>query len=658
MSRSREQYSTENKSGKQIFIRRLLLVSMMVFLVAAVTIYRVFELKVIDHRYYALAAHNDQIRIDPVAPPRGLILSRNGRLLADNHPGYSLELIPDEAKPVSTTIARLNRLLGLSSDQLHYFYRQLDASPAYRAVPILTNLTAKQWSVFAVNSWRFPGVFIQPVLQRFYPDGSSMVDSVGYVGRINGHELHKVNATNYAGTDYYGKSGLELEYQPILHGQVGYTFEKVDAVGRPLKVVRTKLPAPGDSLVLTLDVGLERVAEKAMSGWRGAVIALDPRNGAILALVSKPSFDPNWFVNGISTKRYHELITNPGKPMWNRVLSASYAPGSTIKPFIALAALQAGVITPQEKIYSGPYYVIPGTTHKFWDWDQWGHGWTNLTKAIARSVDTYFYPVALKTGIGNIDRMLSQFGFGRPSLPNFPGESSGLLPTPAWKMQHMGQSWYPGNTVIMGIGQGFLQVTPIQLATALSIIAMRGHGFQPHLIAGLYDPKEGQLLRFKPKQLPPVVLNKKSYWKDVIRGMHAVTATRYGTAHGTFTTFPYPVAGKTGTAQVFSLHGNPFKNHRKIPYALRDNALFEAFTPIDKPQLVVVVVCEHAGDKIGPAQVVTRKVFDYWYLHRKDMIHSVNINQLLPEVERRSGYPDQHGGRTLVETQSDGKTAK
>ncbi len=647
MKKTRESIA-EPVQQRQIFSRRALVLAIIVLIAAAVITYRMIELKVIDHHYYVSAARNNRIQIDPVAPPRGLIYSRNGQLLAENIPGYNLLVIPDEVRDFKKTLTSLVRLLQISSDQLRYFRYQLEASPAYRAVPLITDLTQKQLATFAVQAYRFPGILIQAHLMRHYPFKKLTVNSVGYVGRINIPELHHINADNYAGTDYFGKQGLELEYQSLLHGKVGDKVVEVNAVGHPLRVIKEHLPVPGKSLILTLDMGLQRVAEQAMKGWRGAVVVLDPRTGAILALVSKPAFDPNWFINGISEKHYQSLLGNPGKPLWNRAVNASYAPGSTIKPFIALAALDAEVITPQEKIYSGPYYIIPGTQHKFWDWDQWGQGWTNLKKAIEESVDTYFYPVASRLGIKKMDQTLDKFGFGKNPLPGFPGVSSGLLPTPQWKRRVEGYSWYPGDTVIMGIGQGFLQVSPLQLAKAVSIIAMRGHGFHPQLVRAIYDPVTGQLILRQPQPLPVVKMSNPRYWQDVIIGMHAVTASPHGTAHTTFIGFPLPVAGKTGTAQIFSIHGNPFAQHRKIPYDLRDNALFEAFTPIKHPHLTVVVICEHAGDKIGPASAVTRKIMDYWYAHQNRIDNPLSNPRFAQFMSRQVMERKPHGIRVAA----------
>jgi penicillin-binding protein 2 len=642
-------------AGQQRRVFNLRAVAMVLFVIAmlGVAVYRLVQLQVLDHRNYAQAAHDNRVRIEPVAPPRGLIYSRNGKLLAENIPSYNLVLVPADVHHLHKTVQALTQLLHIAPADVRHFEQLRLSTPSYRAVPLLTQLSQSQLARFAVESYRYPGVHIQARLIRHYPYGSLTVDSVGYVGRINAAELKQVNADNYAGTDYFGKRGLELGFQHQLHGKVGYKVVKVDAAGRPLGTLQSQLPVPGRDLVLTLDMGLQRVAQKAMKGWQGAVVVMNPRDGAVLALVSNPAFDPNWFVNGISERRYSKLLGNSSKPLWNRALAAAYSPGSTIKPFIAMGALQAHVITPQQQIDAGPYYIIPGdrTRHKFWDWTPYGHGMTDLKKAIEQSVDTYFYPVAYAMGIQTIDKTLAKFGFGQLPDPGLPGESAGVLPSPKWKEHSQGQPWYPGDTVLMGIGQGYMQATPLQLAEAVSTIAMRGHGHQAHLLRAWRATPQGPLHSLAPKPLPVARFGNPSFWSDVIAGMHAVTASPYGTSYRAFHGFPLPVAGKTGTAQVFSFHTNPFAHRGKIPFRLRDNALFEGFTPIDKPRLAVVVVVEHAGDKLGPASIIARKVMDYWYAHQSQ------IDMPLSQLAFQPMMPRKHHGNCGPQDAAHARTA-
>ncbi len=648
----------ETSKQRRLFGARLTLMVGVVFVLLAGAVYRLVKLQVVDHRNYALAAHGNRVRIEPLPPPRGLIYDNNGYLLAENKPSYALVLVPDEVANVHETVNALRRWLSIPSADINRFYQLLRITPSYRPVPLMTNLRPRQIARFAVEEYRFPGVRVQTQLVRYYPYKNLTADFVGYVGRINAAELSKVNANNYAGTNYYGKTWLEADFQSKLHGDVGYKVYRVNAAGRPLKTLKQHLPVPGRDLVLTINIGMQRVAQQAMKGKQGAVVALNPRTGAILALVSSPSFNPNDFVNGISEKQYHQLLNNPNKPLWNRALEAAYAPGSTIKPYIALGALQDGIVTATQKIFAGPYWEIPHdpTHHKYWDWTPAGAGWTDVEKAIEQSVDTYFYPVAYKMGITRLDQTLSMFGFGRDPMPGLPGVSRGLLPSPAWKRKALGQPWYPGDTVVMGIGQGYLEVTPLQLAKAVSIIAMHGNGYVPRLVRGWYDPLTGKMRRNTPQPLPAIHLRNPQYWNDVIAGMHDVTASPHGTAYWSFVGFKHPVAGKTGTAQLFTTpHTNPYARQAKVPYYLRDNDLFESFTPIKHPQLVVVVVVEHTGVMIGAASRVARKVMAYWYAHRSQIdrpFSKLVLHTQLPEkpaktVPARSKKPAHPPGKRI-----------
>lgn len=609
---------------KRLFNYRTLVTAFAVILLFVAAITRLVQLQIFDHQGYAQAARQNRVRVQPIPPPRGLIYSRSGQLLAENVPSYTLAVIPDEVHHLAATLKALGKIVRLTPEDLRSFKALRTVTPGYRAIPLATHLDQKDLARFAVDRYRFPGVEIESRLRRYYPYANLTADTVGYVGRISESDLKHVDASAYAGTVYFGKSGLELADQARLHGQPGYKVMEVDANGQPVGTLKRERPHPGDDLILTLDMGLQQVAQQAMKGKRGAVVVMDPRTGAILAAVSNPAYDPNWFVDGISSRRYRTLVGDPGNPLWNRAFAASYAPGSTIKPFIALAGLNDRVIQPQTKVFSGPYYIIPGdkTQHRFWDWTPYGHGWTDLTKAIAQSVDTYFYPLAYQLGIHRIDDMLGRFGFGKPPPLHLPGVAAGVLPSPAWKQRTQGHPWYPGDTVLMGIGQGYLQVTPLQLASAVSEIAMRGHADRPHLLRAIRNPVDGRTEAVKPQPLPAITLKRPAYWQNVIAGMQAVIDSPAGTAYREFHSFPLPVAGKTGTAQVFANPKNPFQQKRRhIPYRLRDNALFEAFTPVDHPELAVVVIVEHAGDRLGPASTVTRKIMDYWLAHRRAIEH-------------------------------------
>lgn len=617
--------------GKRLYRRRLTIVVAIIGCLLILLAARLVQLQIGEHHRYAIAARANRIRIEPVAPARGLIYDRGGRLLAENVPGYTLEVVPDEAHHLQKTLKALQKLLPIHARQIKRFNALVKATPSFDPVPLLTNLDAREVARIAVNSYRFPGVELHTRLQRHYPHGDLTADSTGYVGRISAAELHHVNAAAYADTIYFGKRGIELKYQNILHGQPGYRIVEVDAAGRPVKILRFHKATPGDDLILTLDLGMQKVAAKALEGQRGAVVVLNAHTGSILALVSSPSFNANWFINGISTARFQTLLKNPGKPLWNRAVASGYATGSCIKPFIALAGLNDGVITNSQTIYSGPYYVIPDdpTKHKFWDWQPWGHGWTDLRKAIAQSVDTYFYPLAYKLGIHRMDNMLRKFGFGQCTHIDLPNATCGLLPSPEWKRKTLGEPWYPGDTVVMGIGQGYLQVSMVQLAEATARLATRGHSAAPHLLRAILPPGHSKAIPIRIHKLPTIRVRSPQYWNDVIAGMRAVVTSPEGTAHRTFKGFPYPVAGKTGTAQVVNVAGDPFKEKGKIPYRMKSNALFEAFTPVRNPQIVAVAIVEHAGMTLGPASTIVRKLFSYWYKHHQAFAQTVpNRSQL------------------------------
>lgn len=617
--------------GKRLYRRRLAIVASIIGCLLLLLAGRLVQLQIGEHHRYAIAARDNRIRIQPVAPARGLIYDRDGQLLAENIPGYTLEVIPDETRHLQRTVQGLKKLLPITLRQIERFKALVQATPSFDPVPLLTNLDAREVARVAVNGYRFPGVELHARLQRRYPHGNLTADSTGYVGRISAAELHRVNAAAYADTIYFGKRGIELEYQNVLHGHPGYRIVEVDAAGRPVKILKFHKATPGDDLILTLDLGMQKVAARALEGQRGAVVVLNAHTGAILALVSSPSFNANWFINGISAKRYQALLKNPGKPLWNRAIASGYATGSCIKPFIALAGLNDGVIADSQKIYSGPYYVIPNdpSKHKFWDWQPWGHGWTDLTKAIAQSVDTYFYPLAYKLGIRRMDAMLRQFGFGQCTHVDLPNATCGLLPSPKWKRKTLDQPWYPGDTVVMGIGQGYLQVSMLQLAEATARLATRGHSDAPHILRAVLPPGQSKAIPYRLRRLPPIRVRNPQYWNDVIAGMRAVVTSPYGTAHRTFQGFPHPVAGKTGTAQVVNIAGDPFKVKGKIPYRMRSNALFEAFTPVKNPQIVAVAIVEHAGMTLGPASTIVRKIFSYWYKNRQALSRPLPIRSQL-----------------------------
>lgn len=594
----------------QLTISRATWAVVIVGLLAALLIGRLVYLQVILHKHYATLSKENWVRLVPVSPTRGLIFGRNGVLLAENVPTYNLTITPEQVTNLKATIAQLRRLMPISNDDVEAFRRLMAQKPGFESIPLRFRLTPREVARFAVNRWRFPGVDVTAQLSRYYPRKSLAVHDVGYVGRIDASELRKVNESEYAGTSYIGKTGIEQYYESILHGRVGVEEVEANAQGRTLRVIKRTAPTPGDNIYLTLDARLQAVAQKAMGKYTGALVALDPNNGDILAMVSTPDYNPNPFVNGINTKAYRALRDNPEHPLFDRAIRGMYAPGSTIKPFMALAGLQDGVVTPESTTFCPGYYQIPGHSHKYHCWKRWGHGVVDLHKAIVQSCDVYFYALAHALGIDRMHAFLSRFGFGQPTGVDLMGEKNGLLPSPKWKEATHHQPWYPGDTVINGIGQGYMLVTPLQLASATATLAMRGRRIVPHLLYALRNPATGRLTILPPRHLPAILLSKQSYWKDVIADMTGVITSVHGTAHSIDWGAKYTIAGKTGTAQVFGTRRDEDSDERNLPFKLRDNALFIAFAPVKDPKIAVAVIVEHGGGGGGMAAPIARKVMD------------------------------------------------
>ena len=599
------------------FVWRAVVAALIVLGLYVGVLSRLVDLQVLQHARYSGMAHDNRVHIVALPPPRGLIYDRHGVLLAENVPSYSLDVTPEQVPDMDRTLQALKQVVALSDADIRRFKSEVRGKWPFKSITLRFNLTPEEVARFAVQRYRFPGVDIKARLRRYYPFGGAMVDAVGYVGRIDLKELQSVDAQNYEGTSHFGKTGIERYYESRLHGKVGYDQIEVNARGRQIRVLSHHPPVPGEDLVLSLDAGLQELTLKALAGREGAAVAIDPRTGGVLALVSSPSYDPNWFVDGISSARYNSLRTNWRRPLFNRALAGQYAPGSTIKPFMALAGMQNGIVTPDQKIYAGPYWLIPGdpARRKYRDWKYDGHGQTDVAKAITESADTYFYQLAFRLGIDNMHAFLSQFRLGQPPGIDTIGARSGLLPSPQWKRRTRGQVWYPGNTVVAGIGQGFMLTTPLQLASATATLSMRGEGLRPRLLRAARDPLSGAISAMPSTALTPVKLRSRAYWDSVITGMRQVTQKRDGTAWLTFRGFPYVVAGKTGTAQVTSLFYSDQTDESTIPYKLRDNGLFIAFAPADHPLIAVAVIVEHGGGGSHSAAPIARQMIGYYLDH-------------------------------------------
>lgn len=591
----------------RLFTNRVLAILAIGLVFFFAIIARLIYLQVINQKIYSSLSVHNLLKIVPIEPTRGLIYDRNGVLLAKNIPVFSLDIIPGEVQDVNKTIAALSNIISLSQSDIHAFNYALSRHRRYEPVPLKYKLNEKEMDLFYLNQYRFPGVIIQANMLRQYPLGNIMSNVLGYVGRINAQELRSVDPINYRPSDYIGKTGIERFDEKTLHGYVGSTLAETNAAGQIIKNFKSIPPKPGKNLYLTIDSKLQAYAEKALGNNNGALVALQPATGQILALVTKPTYDPNPFVMGISAKAYHKLISDPNHPMYDRAIRGLYSPGSTIKPFQSLGGLNNNVITPQYTIFDPGWYRVPHTKHIFHDDVKSGHGYVNLHKAIKISCDTYFYNLAVKLGIRRIDNFLSLFGFGQPTNVEMPDELTGVVPSPQWKRANKGMPWYTGDTVNIGIGQGMLLVTPLQLASAASIIAEHGKHFQPHLTLkwqnanNTFTPQPNTLLN-------TVTLNDSSYWNTVISGMQAVidggTARLFGPHNG------FTVAGKTGTAQVYGDYRDEETTDWQRPKRLRNNHLFIDFAPIKNPKIVIAVVVEHASYADTIAGNVTR-----FYLH-------------------------------------------
>ncbi|MGH8398953.1 MAG: penicillin-binding protein 2 [Gammaproteobacteria bacterium] len=600
------------------FTVRIVIVGIVGLVLLLAVVARLFYLQIISHEHYVTLAEGNRLRNEPVTPPRGLIYDRNGVLLAENRPSYELDIIPEQVPDLEATIAALGKVVEIRAQDLKLFYNLLKTKRPFQPLPIRSNLSETEVARFAVDRQNFPGVDIRATLMRYYPLGQAAAHVVGYTGIISADEMASLDPDQYNNTSQVGKIGIEGAYENLLHGSAGMRQVETDAAGRAVRTVSYTPPVPGSNLYLSLDMRLQETAEKALGDYNGAVVAIDPRNGEVLALVSTPSFDPNQFVGGISPDEFTKLNTSPDQPLFNRALRGQYPPGSTIKPFLALAALDYGVVNPFKDLMCPGYFYLPSNPNPYRDWKRGGHGEIDLPNAITQSCDVYFYTVAMKLGIDRIhDYLTTQLGFGEPSGIDLMGERDGVVPSPAWKRKTLHQPWYLGDLVIVGIGQGYLLVTPLQLADGVSAIAMHGERFVPHLLHAIGNPLSGVIRDTPPKALQPVQESYPNAWSIIVQAMKNVVATQEGTAHRIGIGAKYSIGGKTGTAQVHRKRLGVFgeEDESDIPKRFRDNALFIAFAPVQNPKIAVAVVVEHGGGGATTAAPIARQVMDEYLLN-------------------------------------------
>ena len=581
-----------------------------------VLIVRFVHLQVFQHAYYTTRAEDNRISLVPIVPNRGVIVDRNGTVLARNYSAFTLEITPSKVADLEATIEGLGKVIEVLPKDRKRFRRLLEESRNFESLPIRTRLSEEEVARFAANRYLFPGVEVKARLFRQYPLGPVAAHAIGYINRINKRDLEIIEeneqTANYKGTDHIGKTGLEQKYEYQLHGETGYEQVEIDAGGRAIRSLSRTAPVQGNNLTLTLDVKLQEMAEQAFGDRRGALVAIEPSTGGILALVSTPSFDPNLFVDGIRNDDWELLNNSPDKPMLNRALNGAYPPGSTFKPFMAMAALETGKRTPGQTIFDPGVFNFGG--HQFRDDKKGGHGSVDMYKSIVQSCDTYYYMLANDMGIDSIARFMGQLGFGQRTGVDIEGESEGVLPSPEWKKRRFKrpeqQKWFAGETISIGIGQGYNAYTPIQLAQATATIANNGVMFRPHLVKYITDSRSGEPTMIEPEPLR-ILPWKRQNVDTIKKAMIGVNTA--GTAARAFAGAGYVSAGKTGTAQVFSLKGAEYRSS-SVKKELRDHALFIAFAPADQPKIALAVLVENGGFGAQSAAPIARMVFDYYLL--------------------------------------------
>lgn len=585
-----------------------------IILIVMALVARLFYLQVIRHDHFITLSQSNRVKVLPIAPIRGLIFSRNNVLLADNQPSFSLELIPEQIDNLDKTIGQLSRLIDIDEDSVNRFKKLRREKRRFESIPLKFNLSEDEVARFSVERHKIPGAKVIARPYRHYPEKSTLVHALGYVARIDEKDLQKIVESNYLGTTHIGKLGVEKAYEDILHGHVGHQQVEVNAQGRIIRVLERTPPEPGKNIYLTLDLSLQTVALSLMQGRKGSIVAMNPDNGDILALVSSPAYDPNPFVNGIDSKSYKVLLSSRDTPLINRALSGKYPPGSTIKPFLAIAALMFGVRDVDEKTWCKGWYTLKGQDHRYRDWKKGGHGHVDLNYAIMQSCDVYFYTLAHDLGITRLNKALTNFGFGTKTGIDIGGESTALAPSIEWKRRVLNLPWYPGETLITGIGQGYVLATPLQLAVATAALANHGKRIYPRLVHKTSDPISGEFTTLSLATPNYVSDYKKEYWDYIIQAMEDVVHGARGTARRSGANAAYRFAGKTGTSQLFGIGQDEKYDKDNVPEHLRDHALFIAFAPVEAPKIALVVVVENGGGGSSTAAPIARQLLDHYLL--------------------------------------------
>ena len=655
MARKKRVAIRNHSAEANLFARRTFITFMGVIVLSLLLFSNIYDLGVNSYQKYQTRSNSNRIKLLPVAPNRGLIYDRNGVLLADNTPVYSLEVIPEQVTDMKRSLAEVSLLLDISEEKQDKLLKAVKSKRRFKPIELYSRLSEQQVSLFSVNQHKFPGFFIDARLKRYYPFADLTTHSLGYVARINGRdslELEKKGlAENYAATRNIGKLGLEKYYQDILHGTIGHQEVEINNLGRVIRTLNFTPPIPGKDLTLTLDIELQMIAKRALSGKRGAIVAIDPRDGGVLAMYSNPSFDGNLFVHGISSKKYKKLLApESNKPLLNRAVQG-YPPASTIKPLLALTGLDDGIITPETEIYDPGFYQLPGIETKRRDWKKWGHGKVNLTKSLEQSCNVYYYDLAYKLGITKISKMMRKFGFGDYTGIDLHEESRAIMPSIEWKRERYNKAWYTGETLSVGIGQSYWSVTPLQLSQAISILVNKGQIKVPHLLKSTSEVvinEEGVVAQaplvtqYVVDEKAPIILKDNKSWDVVLDGLHNTVQKVGATGYSAFKGSKYDAAGKTGSAQTANIAQDEEYDATKVKESKRDNAMFIAFAPYENPEIVVAVAIENVAKGGGGtnAAPVARQIMDQYFGDReivsknpkKHALHSDTYHQHIENI--------------------------
>lgn len=621
----------DHHTERRVFFSRVIFATIVAILMLGTVVARLIQLQVFDYELFAARSQGNRVRIEAVPPIRGLVFDREGRVLAENLPAFQLELIPEQVADIDDTLKRLAALALIDAEDIPRIKELSRSAPRFKPVTLNIRLSNEEIANFAVQRPRFPGVDFRPRLVRHYPYGNAVSHAVGYVGALSSNDLQVLEASRYAGTSHAGKTGVEISYESLLHGDTGFRHIVTNARGRQLPSDSLDLrdtlpadeqPAPGDNIYLSIDLDLQLLATEKMAGHRGAVVAIDPWNGELLALVSTPSFDPNLFATGMTTAQFAQMQEDLDRPLFNRAVRGTYPPGSTIKPMLALAALETGATNLTRKTVCRGYFMLPNSTHRYRDWKPEGHGEMDLHDALTQSCDVYFYEISVDIGIDNMHEYLDRFGLGQPTGVDVGGERSGLVPSTEWKRSAFSnrsdQRWYLGETVIASIGQGYMLATPLQLASATAALATRGIRYRPRMVAAYENTLTGKRTMTAPERLADVGIDNDLHWDTVIGAMHDVMQSPRGTARAAGSNAAYQMAGKSGTAQVFSISQDEEYDEEEVPERLRDHALFLAFAPLDDPKIAVAVVVENGSSGSRVAAPIARAIIDEYLGYGSD----------------------------------------